>query len=1046
MKARPHISSRMIEFHRYGRPQAILSRDNRYIRTTGWDDPATEVSPGLDHEELLSHLNSLRYAGLGSKPEIEEARDALAVESARLLPTRTAGGQDLLQIDLVTNAAELWAFPFEACFARNLHWLEHDDRGVVLTRRIRSDFSEQSLPWPATPVVLFAHAAVTKDLDRGLVDNHIQALSQALAPWSRGRDVQRTGLLSVREVLSATELARVRDELQPGYVHVLAHGARVAPDPRLPQKEVWGLRLGYETEPGTSPADICSALKPRDGLPLVVTLAACDSANQGNPAFAICSVVQELHRAGIPVVVGSQLPLTKSGSVTLVNAFYACLLQGDDVRLALHSARVALRRNTDAGHDWLSLVGYVRLPPEGYAGHLLAFGLRAELGMLDAVQQRADQLSQHPGTAAEFDEIETLLIRRLDSLEGRRCDLSHDTALLQECCGLQASAFKRLAELRFMRALRQAETEDGGSLASRSALQEASEHYRHAVKANISSHWPGLQELALEAALTGRLNRPEDLAIVLRGAELARDREPQPGEEREYWSCGTLAEAWLLAPLAGLPRNLGASRAAAELLVDRARSAAQGQFAIESTRRQLRRYVTWWTNAHGFFPGREDLSKDAQEIVAVPELSGGLMNEQRYVVLRAKGNEEAVAGGVLAGPEALGRLEVEVEAATLTAKEASDARRDPTVLRAAPVMPVALIKPQASATATAQDESGATWGITAVGAATSPFSGAGVTVAVLDTGIDAGHEAFAGKTVVQKDFTKEGDGDGNGHGTHCAGTVFGGSVGGLRIGVAPGVEKALIGKVLNAQGSGTTEQILDGLLWAVREGANVVSMSIGLDFPGLVRALMEQRGLELEPATSIALTAFRENVRLFDAIAQLVRAHSSMFANAILIAAAGNESERPRYEIATAPPAAADGIVSVGALEKRPGTPLQLGVARFSNAGPVVAGPGVAVTSAKVGGGLRESERDEHGNPSRGWRGGPVARADQKYQSHRAYSTARGPTDRHREPAAHGCWRGAGKRRGRAGAGAHPVKGDTRDHRFRRPTDRRPWCATPLSC
>jgi subtilisin family serine protease len=328
------------------------------------------------------------------------------------------------------------------------------------------------------------------------------------------------------------------------------------------------------------------------------------------------------------------------------------------------------------------------------------------------------------------------------------------------------------------------------------------------------------------------------------------------------------------------------------------------------------------------------------------------MSEQRYVVLRVTGNRDRVLGGVLAGTEALRDVKVDVETTALTTKEVSDARRDPALLGAAPVMPVMLLKPRASETATTQDEAGATWGVTAVRAPESPFTGAGITVAVLDTGIDAGHEAFVGKPVVQKDFTGEGDGDGNGHGTHCAGTVFGGPVGGLRIGVAPGVDKALIGKVLNAEGSGTTEQILDGLLWAVREGANVVSMSIGFDFPGLVRALIEQEGLEIEPATSIALTAFRENVRLFDAIAQLVRAHSSMFANAVIVAAAGNESERPRYQIATAPPAAADGFISVGALEKRPGATLQLGVARFSNAGPVVSGPGVAVTSAKAGGGV----------------------------------------------------------------------------------------------
>ena len=138
--------------------------------------------------------------------------------------------------------------------------------------------------------------------------------------------------------------------------------------------------------------------------------------------------------------------------------------------------------------------------------------------------------------------------------------------------------------------------------------------------------------------------------------------------------------------------------------------------------------------------------------------------------------------------------------------------------------------------------------VAAVGATTTSFTGAGVTVAVLDTGIDAGHEAFAGKAIEQKDFTGEGDGDRNGHGTHCAGTIFGGKVGQLRIGVAPGIQKALIGKVLDAQGSGSTDQILDGLLWAVRNGANVVSMSIGFDFPGMVKRLIDEEGLEVEPA------------------------------------------------------------------------------------------------------------------------------------------------------------------------------------------------------
>src|SRR5262245_5495191 len=149
------------------------------------------------------------------------------------------------------------------------------------------------------------------------------------------------------------------------------------------------------------------------------------------------------------------------------------------------------------------------------------------------------------------------------------------------------------------------------------------------------------------------------------------------------------------------------------------------------------------------------------------------MNTQRYVVLRAKGNRDKVLGGIRGGAEAMKDVEVDVESATLSTKEVADAKRDPMLLRAAPVMPVTLIQPRASDGdgAAALAETDVTWGVSAVGAAATSFTGAGVTVAVLDTGIDAGHEAFAGKTIEQKDFTGDGDGDQNGHGTHCAGTI-----------------------------------------------------------------------------------------------------------------------------------------------------------------------------------------------------------------------------------------------------------------------------------
>ena len=163
------------------------------------------------------------------------------------------------------------------------------------------------------------------------------------------------------------------------------------------------------------------------------------------------------------------------------------------------------------------------------------------------------------------------------------------------------------------------------------------------------------------------------------------------------------------------------------------------------------------------------------------------MDTHRYIVLKATGGDakvlSAIRSGVLGGAEGLRDIEVTAEAATLGTGELDDVRRAPEVLRTAPVMPVMLIQPKTEADAAASlDPSNAAWGVQAVGALTCPYKGAGVTVAVLDTGIDISHEAFRDKTIVQKDFAGEGDGDNHGHGTHCAGTGFGVEVGGLRIG------------------------------------------------------------------------------------------------------------------------------------------------------------------------------------------------------------------------------------------------------------------------
>ncbi|WP_254885094.1 S8 family serine peptidase, partial [Salipiger sp. HF18] len=164
-----------------------------------------------------------------------------------------------------------------------------------------------------------------------------------------------------------------------------------------------------------------------------------------------------------------------------------------------------------------------------------------------------------------------------------------------------------------------------------------------------------------------------------------------------------------------------------------------------------------------------------------------------------------------------------LETADLSAADMRDVAHDPSVAAVARAMPTKLIEPEPLDDVRAEDAEPA-WGVAAVGALDAPFTGAGVRVAVLDTGIDTDHPAFAGVNLVTRDFAGSGIEDANGHGTHCAGTIFGRDVDGTRIGVARGVTDALIGKVLGDDGSGSSEMLFNAIKWASDQQAQVVSM------------------------------------------------------------------------------------------------------------------------------------------------------------------------------------------------------------------------------
>jgi subtilisin family serine protease len=204
----------------------------------------------------------------------------------------------------------------------------------------------------------------------------------------------------------------------------------------------------------------------------------------------------------------------------------------------------------------------------------------------------------------------------------------------------------------------------------------------------------------------------------------------------------------------------------------------------------------------------------------------------------------------------------------------------------------------------------------------SGYDGSGVTVAVLDTGYDTTHPDLAGQVVGSRSFIEgETVQDGHGHGTHVASTVAGTGAAsdGRYAGVAPGAQ-LLIGKVLSNSGSSWGSEVIDGMEWAVDEGAEVVNMSLGS---------FVSNGTDPQSQALNALSA--ESGTLF-------------------VVAAGNYG--PGSPSVTSP-ATADAALAVGAVD------VEDMVADFSSRGPrygdgalkpEITAPGAAIVAARAAG------------------------------------------------------------------------------------------------
>ena len=263
-------------------------------------------------------------------------------------------------------------------------------------------------------------------------------------------------------------------------------------------------------------------------------------------------------------------------------------------------------------------------------------------------------------------------------------------------------------------------------------------------------------------------------------------------------------------------------------------------------------------------------------------------------------------------------------------------------------------RPDRVRAAAALDESRVTWGLEATLADVSQLTGSGIKVCVLDTGFDDTHPDFLGRTITKKVFASQSSPDDIvGHGTHCIGTACGPlrPSGVPRYGIASEAQ-IFAGKVLGDDGFGTDRSIIAGMDWALEQGCHIVSMSLGAE-----TAVGDQPSDDYEQIGQVCLDS-----------------------GTLVIAAAGNESQRPGRISPVGSPANASTIMSVGAVDGR------RNVAPFScggmNPGQEVdiAAPGVDVLSSIPGGGHERLDGTSMATPHVAGIAALIAQSDPKFR------------------------------------------------------------------
>jgi subtilisin family serine protease len=194
------------------------------------------------------------------------------------------------------------------------------------------------------------------------------------------------------------------------------------------------------------------------------------------------------------------------------------------------------------------------------------------------------------------------------------------------------------------------------------------------------------------------------------------------------------------------------------------------------------------------------------ELMAAPDAP-----EEHRIIVRYR-VDVSIASRPLAGPSLQHFSLIPATAMRATAEQVRELAANPAVARVWPDLPVHICLDNS----VSQIRAPQVWD--------AGYTGRGVPIAVVDTGIDPGHPDFAGRVMAMEDFTGEGPRDNHGHGTHVAGIVAG--AGNKYKGVAPEAS-IYAAKVLHNDGSGYMSEVMAGLEWAVQQHVKLINVSLG---------------------------------------------------------------------------------------------------------------------------------------------------------------------------------------------------------------------------